>query len=126
MIARVILGILLGYLILAYYPIILRRGLPYVLMLIMAAAAFYCLRAAPALAEPLGYGILAALLFYAVFLILRHKGHLKELAQKAKSKKLPVVNIPNHPQISMIITLIAYTIGLTFISYLVILLVCVH
>ncbi len=126
MIARIVLGILLGYLILAYYPIILRRGLPYIVMLVLAVAAVYCLRAAPAIAEPLGYGILAVLLLYAVYLIVRNRGNVKELAQKAKSLKLPVINIGGHPQISMLLTLIGYTIGLTFVSYLIILIVCVH
>ena len=126
MIARIILGILLGYLILAYYPVIFRRGLPYVFMLVLAVAAVYCLRAAPVLAEPLGYGILTGLVLYAVFLLIRNRGNVKELAQKANTMKLPVVNIPDHPQISMLITLIGYTIGLTFFSYLVILIVCVR
>lgn len=126
MIARIVLGILLGYLILAYYPIILRRGLPYIVMLVLAVAAVYCLRAAPALAEPLGYGILAVLLLYAVYLIVRNRGNVKELAKKAKSLKLPVININGHPQISMLLTLIGYTIGLTFVSYLIILIVCVQ
>lgn len=125
MIARIVLGILLGYLILAYYPIILRRGLPYIVMLVLAVAAVYCLRAAPVLAEPLGYGILAVLLLYAVYLIVRNRGNVKEFAKKVKTLKLPVINISGHPQISMLLTLIGYTIGLTFVSYLIILIVCV-
>ena len=126
MVARVILGILLGFLILAYYPVIFRRGLPYLVMAVLAVAAVYCLRAAPILAEPLGYGILAVLVLYAAFLIVRHRVNIKELAHKSKTWKLPAVNIENHPQISMLLTLIGYTLGLTFSSYLIILIVCVQ
>lgn len=125
MIARIILGIILGFLVLAYYPIIIRRGWPYLLAALIATVAVYFLRAAPILAEPLGYGLLAALIFYAVFLLVRHKGNIKILATKAKKTKLPTIDIPKHPQLGTLLTLITYTFALTFISYLVILLIFV-
>lgn len=125
MIARVILGIILGFLILAYYPAILRRGWPYLLALAIAATAFYFLRAIPALAEPLGYGLLAVLVLYSVFLLLKYRGNIKALSTQAKKLKLPVIRINGHPQLSTLFTLVGYTIALTFISYLIILLVFV-
>ena len=45
MIARIILGIVLGFLILAYYPLILRRGWPFILTTLIAGVAVYFLRA---------------------------------------------------------------------------------
>ena len=126
MIVRIILGVLLGGLIIAYYPLILRRGWPYILALVIGAIALYSLRAVPLLSEPLAYGLLVVLLLYAVFLLLRHRGHLKELVHKAKEAKLPIIKIGGHPQLSMVLTLIAYTLGLTFVSYVVILLIYVH
>ena len=125
MIARVVLGIILGFLVLAYYPLILRRGWPYLLVIIIALTAVYFLRAVPALAEPLGYGLLAVLILYGFFLLLKHRGNLKQIAARAKSKKLPIIRIPHHPQLSTLLTLVAYTVALTFISYLVILLIFV-
>ena len=125
MIARIILGIVLGFLILAYYPLILRRGWPFILTTLIAGVAVYFLRAAPMLAEPLGYGLLAALIFYAVFLLIRHKGNIKSLAQKAQTIKLPTIETPKYPQLGTFITLVIYTLALTFISYLIILLIFV-
>ena len=125
MIARVILGIVLGFLILAYYPLILRRGWPFILATLIALIAVYFLRAAPMLTEPLGYGLLAALIFYAVFLLVRHKGNVKTLTAKAKQTKLPTIEVPNHPKLGTLITLVAYTFALTLVSYMVILLVFV-
>ena len=125
MIARVVLGIILGFLILAYYPAILHRGWPYLLVLAIAATAFYFLRAIPALAEPLGYGLLAVLVLYGAFLLLKYRGNLKALSAKARAQKLPIIHIKGHPQLSTLLTLVGYTIALTFISYLIILLVFV-
>ena len=125
MIARVILGIVLGFLILAYYPAILRRGWPYLLVLAIVATAFYFLRAIPALAEPLGYGLLAVLILYSIFLLLKYRGNIKALSAQVKKLKLPVIRINEHPQLSTLLTLVGYTIALTFISYLIILLVFV-
>lgn len=125
MIVRIILGIVLGFLVLAYYPVIWRRGWPFILTALTALVAVYFLRAAPMLAEPLGYGLLAALIFYAVFLLIRHKGNVKSLASKAKQAKLPTVNIPRHPKLGTLITLVAYTFVLTVASYLIILLIFV-
>lgn len=125
MIARVILGIVLGFLILAYYPAILRRGWPYLLVLAIMATAFYFLRAIPALAEPLGYGLLAVLILYSIFLLLKYRGNIKALSAQVKKLKLPVIRINGHPQLSTLLTLVGYTIALTFISYLIILLVFV-
>ncbi|MBR1825835.1 MAG: hypothetical protein IJ770_04530 [Alphaproteobacteria bacterium] len=126
MIARIVIGVLLAYLLIAYYPLVL-RGLPYFVMLALGIAAFWCLRAAPELAEPLGYGILIVLLCYIVFLFLRQRNKLKEIINNTKQKKitLPVANIKNHPQISLLLTLILYTLGLTFVFYLIILLIYV-
>lgn len=126
MIPRIVIGVLLAYLLIAYYPLVL-QGLPYFVMLALGVAAFWCLRAAPELAEPLGYGILIVLLCYMVFLFLRRKDKLKELVQNARNKeiKLPVAEIPQHPQFSVILTLVLYTLGLTFVLYLIILLIYV-
>lgn len=126
MIARIVIGVLLAYLLIAYYPLVL-QALPYLLPIALAGAAFWCLRAVPALAEPLGYGILVVLLCYIIFLFLRRKDKLKELVKNAKQKKikLPVANIPEHPQLSVLLTLVLYTLGLTFAIYLIILLIYV-
>ena len=128
MIARVILGILVGYLLIAYFPLIMRRGLPYIFVAVLIAIAVYCLRAAPMLAEPLGYGLLVVLVLYLTYLIIWRRGWLKEIAARAKQKKLtlPVIKIAQHQQLSMILTLILYTLGLTFVSYLLILIICVR
>ena len=127
MIPRIVVGVLLAYLLIAYYPLVLQR-LPYFVMLALGVAAFWCLRAAPALAEPFGYGILIVLLCYMVFLFLRRKDKLKEIVQNARQKKihLPVAEIPQHPQLSVILTLVLYTLGLTFVLYLLILLIYVQ
>ena len=126
MIARIVIGVLLAYLLLAYYPLVL-QGLPYFIMLALGIAAFWCLRAVPELAEPLGYGILIVLLCYSVYMFLRHKGKIKDIVKNARQKKikLPVANIPQHPQISVLLTLILYTLGLTFVLYLIILMIYV-
>lgn len=127
MIARIVIGILLGYVLLAYYPLILQY-LPYLWPIILIGVAFFALRTLPALSEPLGYGLLVALLCYIAYLILRHHGNLKTLIENAKKKHkhLPVINIPHHPQLSVLITLSAYTLGLTLVLYLLILLVYVQ
>lgn len=126
MIARVVIGILAAYLLIAYYPLIL-QVLPYLLPIALAATAFWCLRAIPTLTEPLGYGILIVLLCYLAFLFLRRRDKLKEIIKNAKQKKinLPTANIPEHPQLSVLLTLILYTLGLTFAIYLIILLIYV-
>lgn len=126
MIARIVIGVLLAYLLIAYFPLVM-QGLPYFVMLALGVAAFWCLRAAPELAEPLGYGILIVLLCYMVFLFLRRKDKLKEIVKNAREKKiaLPVANIPEHPQLSVLLTLVLYTLGLTFVLYLLILLIYV-
>ena len=126
MIARIVIGVLLAYLLLAYYPLVL-QSLPYFLPIILAGAAFWCLRAVPTLAEPLGYGILIVLLCYIVYLFLRRRDKLKEIIKNAKQKKikLPVADIPQHPQLSILLTLVLYTLGITFALYLLILLIYV-
>jgi hypothetical protein len=126
MIPRIVIGVVLAYLLIAYYPLVL-QGLPYLVMIALGVAGFWCLRAAPELAEPLGYGILIVLLCYTIFLFLRRRNKLKELVQNAKHKKvkLPIANIPQHPQFSVLLTLILYTLGLTFVLYLIILLIYV-
>lgn len=127
MIVRIIIGILLGYVLIAYWPLIL-QCLPYLWPIILMVAAFFALRALPALAEPFGYGLLAALLCYVVYLILKHRGKLKNIVQNAKKskKQLPVANIKGHPQISILLTLTLYTLGLTFAMYILILLIYVQ
>lgn len=127
MIARIVIGILLGYVLIAYYPLILQY-LPYLWPIVLIIVAFFALRALPTLSEPLGYGLLIALLCYIAYLILRHRGNLKTLMKNAKEKQkhLPVINIPQHPQLSVLITLTAYTLGLTFVLYLLILLIYVQ
>jgi len=58
---------------------------------------------------------------------LRRRDKLKTIVQNAKDKKinLPTVNVPQHPQISVLLTLILYTLALTFVFYLLILLIYV-
>lgn len=126
MVARIVIGVLLAYLLLAYYPLVI-QGFPYFVMIALGVLAFWCLRAAPELAEPLGYGILVVLLCYSIFIFLRHKGKIKDLIKNAKAKKikLPVAEIPQHPQFSVLLTLVLYTLGLTFVLYLLILLIYV-
>ena len=92
MIARIVVGVLLAYLLIAYFPLVM-QGLPYFVMLALGVAAFWCLRAAPELAEPLGYGILIVLLCYMVFLFLRRKDKLKEIVKNAREKKVSSIFI---------------------------------
>lgn len=127
MIARVVLGILIGYLLIAYFPLVL-RGLPYIFLFSLVAIGIYSLRAAPILAEPLGYGLLIVLLCYTIFLVIKHRGNLQALVQNLKNKKikLPTAKIDGHPQITILLNLILYTIALTFFIYLLILIICVH
>lgn len=127
MIVRIVIGILLGYILIAYWPLIL-QCLPYLWPIILMIVAFFALRALPVLAEPLGYGLLVALLCYITYLVLKHRGKLKDVVQNAKKskKKLPVVNIKGHPQISILLTLTLYTLGLTFAMYVLILLIYVQ
>ncbi|MBQ9270939.1 MAG: hypothetical protein IJ218_01565 [Alphaproteobacteria bacterium] len=126
MIARIVVGVLLAYLLIAYYPLVL-KNISFLVILGLLASAFWGLRAAPELAEPLGYGILIVLICYAMFLILRRKDKLKNIISAAKQKQihLPVAQIEKHPQLSMLLTLILYTLGLTFVLYLLILLIYV-
>ncbi|MBP5215258.1 MAG: hypothetical protein J6039_01720 [Alphaproteobacteria bacterium] len=127
MIARVVIGIILGYLLIAYFPLVL-QGLPYILIIAAGGAAFYALRAAPVLAEPVAYGLLAVLLCYIVYLILHHKGRFSAIAQNIKQKKvtLPKVSIARAPRLSILLNMILYTIALTFAFYLIILLIYVR
>ena len=127
MIARIVIGILLGYVLIAYWPLIW-QFMPYLWPIILMVAAFFALRTLPVLAEPLGYGLLAALLCYIVYVALKHRGKLKNIVQNAKKskKQLPVINVKGHPQISVLLTLTLYTLGLTFAIYILILLICVQ
>lgn len=127
MIARIVVGILLGYLLIAYFPLVLQT-LPYLLIFAAIGAAFYALRAAPALAEPLGYGLLIVLLCYIVYLLLRHKGKISVIAQNIKEKKiiLPKISIAKAPRLSILLNMIFYTMAVTFVFYLLILLIYVR
>ncbi|MBQ8481990.1 MAG: hypothetical protein IJ532_05600 [Alphaproteobacteria bacterium] len=127
MIARVVIGILLGYILIAYWPLIWQFT-PYLWPIILMIAAFFALRTLPVLAEPLGYGLLAALLCYIAYIVLKNRGKLKEMVHNTKKskKQLPVVNIKGHPQISVLLTLTLYTLGLTFAIYILILLIYVR
>lgn len=127
MIARVIIGIILGYLLIAYFPLVL-QGLPYLLIFAACGAAFYALRAAPALAEPLGYGLLIVLLCYSIYLLLRHKGKISAIVQSIKERKviLPKVTISKAPRLSILLNMLLYTLALTFVFYLIILLIYVR
>lgn len=127
MITRIVIGILLGYILIAYWPLIW-QCMPYLWPIILMVVAFFALRTLPVLAEPLGYGLLAALLCYILYLFLKHRGKLKDWVQNAKKnkKQLPVVNIKGHPQISIIITLTLYTLGVTLAMYILILLIYVQ
>lgn len=125
MIVRIVLGVILGFLLVAYFPLVI-RVLPYLLPIGILGIAFIFLRSAPMLAEPLSYGLLAVLLCYVIFLLWRHKTHVKNvLTKKEKIPNLPVINIKGYPQLSALITMAAYTIGLTFVLYLIILLIYV-
>ena len=127
MIARVILGILLAYVLIAYFPLIIKR-IRYIVIIALGLTALFALRAAPVLAEPLGYGLLVALICYIIAIALHNKGKLKDLWQDTKSKRLniPAINIQKRPRLSMLLTLIAYTIALTFVIYLLILIIYVN
>lgn len=127
MIARIVIGILLGYILIAYWPLIW-QFMPYLWPIILMIAAFFALRTLPVLAEPLCYGLLAALLCYILYMVLKHRGKLKDWVQNAKNskKQLPVVNIKKHPQISILLTLTLYTLGVTLAMYILILLIYVQ
>lgn len=126
MIVRIVLGVILGFLLVAYFPLVL-KGLPYILPIAVIGVAFIFLRSAPILAEPLSYGLLAVLLCYVLFLLWRHKTRVKDvLTKKEKMPNLPVINVNGHPRLSALITMAAYTLGLTFFLYLVILLIYVQ
>lgn len=127
MIARIVIGILLGYILIAYWPLIW-QCMPYLWPIILMVAAFFALRTLPVLAEPLGYGLLAALLCYILYMVLKHRGKLKDWVQNAKNskKQLPVVNIKGHRQISILLTLTLYTLGVTLAMYILILLIYVQ
>ncbi|MBR1601071.1 MAG: hypothetical protein IJ677_05775 [Alphaproteobacteria bacterium] len=127
MIARVVIGILLGYVLIAYWPLIW-QCMPYLWPVILLVVAFFALRTLPVLAEPLGYGLLAALLCYIIYLLLKHKGKLKDMIKNVKNskKQLPVINIKRHPQISILLTLTLYTLGVTLAIYILILLIYVQ
>ncbi|MBO6281840.1 MAG: hypothetical protein J6N49_04850 [Alphaproteobacteria bacterium] len=125
MIVRIVLGVILGFLLVAYFPLVI-RVLPYLLPIAILGIAFIFLRSAPMLAEPLSYGLLAVLLCYVIFLLWRYKTQVKNvLTKKEKIPNLPVINIKGHPQLSALITMTAYTLGLTFVLYLIILLIYV-
>mgnify|MGYP003571409648 CR=1 FL=1 len=127
MIARVILGILLAYMLIAYFPLIIKK-IQYVIAIALGLIAVFALRAAPALAEPLGYGLLIALVAYIVVIVLHNKGKLKDLWQQTKDNPhpLPMVKISAKPRLSMLLTLVLYTAGLTFVIYLLILIIYVN
>ena len=125
MIVRIVLGVILGFLLVAYFPLVL-KGLPYLFPVAIISVAFLFLRSAPMLAEPLSYGLLAVLLCYIIFLLWRYKAHVKNvLTKKEKMPNLPVINVKGHPQLSALMTMVAYTLGLTFVLYLIILLIYV-
>ena len=126
MVARVVLGILLAYVLIAYFPLIIKK-IQYVIAVVLGLVAIFALRAAPILAEPLGYGLLVALICYIIAIILHNKGKLKDLWQKTKDnpRPLPTINIAGKPNLSMFLTLVLYTIGLTFVIYLFILIIYV-
>ena len=127
MITKIIIGVALGYFILAYYPLLL-RFLPYLLPLFLIGMAFFALRALPLLAEPLSYGLLIALVCYCLYIFFRNRDQMHKIINNLKQNKvkLPIVNIEKHRQISVLLTLIIYTLGLTFVTYLFILLIYVQ
>lgn len=126
MIARIVIGIILGYCLVAYFPLII-HNIAYLTWFILAVVAFFSLRAAPVLAEPLGYGLLVVLVCYITYLLLYRRGKIKEIATRIKARNitLPAAKIDNHPQLSILLTLVLYTLGLTFCFYLLILLIYV-
>lgn len=127
MIARIIIGILLGYFLIAYWPLVL-QCLPYLWPIILMIGAFFALRTLPVLTEPLGYGLLVTLLCYITYLAFKHQDKLKNIAPNSskQKKQLPIINIKDRPQISMLLTLTAYTLGLTLAIYVIILLIYVQ
>ncbi|MBP1531923.1 MAG: hypothetical protein ILA52_00280 [Alphaproteobacteria bacterium] len=127
MIIRIILGVVFGYLLIAYFPLVL-RFLPYATPVILVLAAAYCLRAAPMIAEPLGYGLLAVLICYILYMLIfykKYKDKLKPL-KTIKNVTLPIVKINNFPRLSVFATLVVYTLALTFAFYMMILLIYVR
>lgn len=125
MTVRIILGVLLGVLLIAFSPVLM-KGLPYILLLVAVGAAFFLLRTIPALAEPLGYGLLVVLLCYFVYLALYKREILKKRIVQNGKLKLPNVSIPNHPKISVLLNTLCYMFGFTFILYICILLIYVQ
>ena len=122
---RIILGVLLGVLLIAFSPVLM-KGLPYVLLLAAIGAAFFLLRTIPALAEPLGYGLLVVLVCYFVYLALYKRELLRKKVIADGKFKLPSVNIAGHQKISVLLNTLCYMLGLTFVLYIFILLIYVQ
>ena len=124
MMIRIVLGVLLGLLLIAFYPALM-QGLPYILLLAAIGAAFFILRTVPALAEPLGYGLLVVLLCYITYLIIYKRKALKD-NMSAGRIRLPRMQIPHHPRMTVFINTLLYMLGLTFVCYVLILLIYVQ
>lgn len=125
MVTRVILGVLLGVLLVAFSPWLM-QGLPYVLLLVAIGISFFFLRAAPALAEPLGYGLLVVLLCYIIYMLVYRREKLKQGFVSEGKLRLPTIKIDNHPNLSVILNTLCYMLGLTFVLYFLILLIYVQ
>lgn len=123
MIARIVIGVLLGVLLIAFSPVLM-HGLPYFLLLAAIGVSFLFLRAVPALAEPLGYGLLVVLLGYMVYFFI-YKREKDENGERAKFR-LPTLRVENHPKLSVLLNTICYMLGLTFVLYFFILLIYVQ
>lgn len=127
MIIQILIGVILSWLLIAYHHYIL-RSLPYIWPLIISGIAVYALRALPALAEPLAIGILAVLLCYIVYMILRYRGKVNLIREQIRKKEIqiPIIKIPDYPQLSILLTLTLYTLGVMFVFYVIILLIYVQ
>ena len=125
MTVRIILGVLLGVLLIAFSPVLM-KGLPYILLLAAIGVSFFLLRTVPALAEPLGYGLLVVLLCYVVYLIVYRRETLKKKMVSDRRFRLPSIRVPDHPKISVLLNTLCYMLGLTFVLYFFILLIYVQ
>ena len=119
------LGVLLGVLLIAFAPVLL-KGLPYVLLLVGLGVCFFLLRTVPALAEPLGYGLLVVLLCYIAYMFVYQKEKLKNGIIADGKVRLPTIKVNNHQKVSVLLNTLCYMLGLTFVLYIVILLIYVQ
>ena len=125
MTTRIVLGVLLGILLVVFSPVLM-KGLPYILLLVAVGVAFFLLRTVPALAEPLGYGLLVVLLCYFAYLAIYKRESIKTKMIADGKVQLPTIKVSGHPKLSALLNILCYMLGLTFILYFFILLIYVQ